>query len=405
MQGFTQKIKTLPTADQYLLVILILAFIVRLAFMWVYPDQNFPDAKAYNTIGNEIFAGKIITNNTYMPLYPIWVAMTGGGISHIFMDIIISVASVWLIYSIFLEIFSNTAGALLSAIVASLYPHFLFYSVSGLTETFYTFLLLLSFLYFYRKKYILAITILVLSLLVKPTLDILNPILIVLFIGVVHKSGYKKIFKYLSVYSVIYIVLLLPWWVHQYEKYGEFVRFNLADGIVLYSGNNPLNTSGGGVARDNGSSDMNLEQFNYIKNPVRRNEVIKKSAIDYIMKNPYRFLELAGVKFTRFWRLWPHTEYYQQWYVIATSLLSYGVILFLAIGFLLRNVKIYFRKIIPIFALFGYLTLVHMVTIGSIRYRFPLEPFLIIFASYFFIDFVKKYSWFDLVKNKTLSNL
>ena len=64
MQGFTQKIKTLPTADQYLLVILILAFIVRLAFMWVYPDQNFPDAKAYNTIGNEIFAGKIITNNT-----------------------------------------------------------------------------------------------------------------------------------------------------------------------------------------------------------------------------------------------------------------------------------------------------------------------------------------------------
>jgi hypothetical protein len=234
--------------------------------------------------------------------------------------------------------------------------------------------------------------------LVKPTLDILNPILIVLFIGVVHKSGYKKIFKYLSVYSVIYIVLLLPWWVHQYEKYGEFVRFSLADGIVLYSGNNPLNTSGGGVGRDNGSSDMNLEQFNYIENPVRRNEAMKKSAIDYIMKNPYRFLELAGVKFTRFWRLWPHAESYQQWYTIAASLLSYGVVLLFAIGFIFRNVGSFFWKLTPIFSLFGYLTLVHMVTIGSIRYRFPLEPFLIVFAGYFLIDIFKNKLWVRQLK-------
>jgi len=64
----------------------------------------------------------------------------------------------------------------------------------------------------------------------------------------------------------------------------------------------------------------------------------------------------------------------------------------------------YLKRLTPIFALFGYLTLVHMVTIGSIRYRFPLEPFLIIFAGYFFVDILKKYEWLNWIKNKILHN-
>jgi hypothetical protein len=66
----------------------------------------------------------------------------------------------------------------------------------------------------------------------------------------------------------------------------------------------------------------------------------------------------------------------------------------MSIGFILRNSKKHFRKITPILALSLYLTLVHMVTIGSIRYRFPLEPFLIIFAGYFFVDLFKNKQWF-----------
>jgi len=390
----------LTIRDRYLFAILIIAFIVRLVFMWIYPDQNFPDSRAYKTIGNEIFSGNIVTNNTYMPLYPIWVKITGGGVSHILMVILVSVASVGLIFFLSLVVFKDVVSALLSSIIASFYPHFLFYSVSGLTEVFYTFLLLLSFLNFYRKKYVLAIIVLVLTLLVKPTLDILNPILIMLFVGVVHKSGYKKIIKYLGIYGIMYVMFLLPWWIHQYEKYGEFVRFSLADGIVLYSGNNSLNTTGGGVRRVNGTSDMDLNQFSQIENPVRRNDAMKGAAVSYIIKNPYNFIELAGVKFMRFWRLWPYTEHYQQWYVIAASLLSYGLVLFLAIGFVFRNSKRYFREIIPVLALIGYLTLVHMVTIGSIRYRFPLEPFLIIFASYFLIDIFKNRLWLEKLRDK-----
>ena len=124
--------------------------------------------------------------------------------------------------------------------------------------------------------------------------------------------------------------------------------------------------------------------------------------IEYIVNNPRNFVDLAGLKFLRFWRLWPHTEYYKQWYVVAASLLSYGLVLFLAIGFVFRNAKKYFREVIPIFALIGYLTIVHMVTIGSIRYRFPLEPFLIIFACYFLVDVLKDKAWFIKFQNKLI---
>ena len=193
-----------------------------------------------------------------------------------------------------------------------------------------------------------------------------------------------------------------PWWIHQHQKYGEFIRLNLGDGIVLYSGNNPLNITGGGVGRDAGPSDMDLSIFSDIVNPVERNHAMKQAAIGYIFANPDRFIELAGIKFVRFWRLWPHTEFYQQWYTIAISLLSYGVVLLLSIGFIFRNSKEHFRRLLPIYALFGYLTLVHMVTIGSIRYRFPLEPFLIIFASQFLVSLLQNRSWFIIFQEKIL---
>ena len=382
--------------DKPLLIVLLLSLLVRLVFMWIYPDQHFPDAVAYKTIGREIFSGEIITNNIYMPLYPIWSYITGGGIVQVLMDIFISVISVWLVFLLSFRLFKNRLAALLSATIAAFYPHFLFYSVSGLTEIFYTFLLLLSFLLFYRKEIILASVISILALLVRPTFDFLNPALIVLFVGFVHSSGWRSVLKYVGIYFIVYVVIMSPWWMHQYQKYGEFVRLNLGDGIVLFSGNNPLNKTGGGIV----GTDVDMSSFNNESNPVIRNKKLKNAAIEYIVNNPGNFVDLAGLKFLRFWRLWPHTEYYQQWYVVVASLLSYGLILFLAIGFVIRSGKRYLRDLLPIFALFSYLTLVHMVTIGSIRYRFPLEPFLIIFASYFLIDVLKNKIWFIKLTNK-----
>jgi hypothetical protein len=109
---------------------------------------------------------------------------------------------------------------------------------------------------------------------------------------------------------------------------------------------------------------------------------MKRAALRYIRDNPGRFVEMAGIKFVRFWRLWPYAPEYERPIIIAVSLLSYGVMLGLALWFLAAYSRPYLSAISPILLLTLFLTAVHMATISSIRYRFPLEGFILIFGSY-----------------------
>jgi len=361
--------------------IILIGLIVRLIFVFFFPDQNFPDAQAYRNIGIEIFSGKQITNDISMPLYPIITYIAGSETSQRLLDLFFSLISIWLIFKISYKLFANLRAAYVASIFSTFYPHFIFYSISGLTETFFTLLILCAFYFFYSRAIFLGIIFLALSVLVRPTLDFLNPIILLLFTGVVHQYSFKKTLMFQLIYFLVYVFFMTPWWIHQYSKYGEFVRLNLGDGIVLYSGNNPLNESGGGVGRKNGKSDMDLSQFQSIDNPIQRNYELKRAAYDYIVENPSRFVELGIKKFFRFWRLWPYADEYKSHQIIISSILSYGLVLFLSIGFFYKR-HIGFKEISPIIALIVYLTLVHTVTISSIRYRFPIEPFLIIFGTF-----------------------
>ena len=103
---------------------------------------------------------------------------------------------------------------------------------------------------------------------------------------------------------------------------------------------------------------------------------------DFIKENPGHFIHLAGKKFVRFWRLWPYAEKYNKTHFIVISILSYGLVLFAFIHFLLFYMIDKWRIHIPIILFIIFLTFVHMITIGSIRYRFPLEPFIIIYGCY-----------------------
>jgi hypothetical protein len=388
--------------NKWLVSIVLFALILRLILLAFYPDQNFPDARAYRTMGYQLFNGEVISNHIYMPLYPIITYIAGNIKIQILIDIFFSTSMVLVIYLLSLELFNNKIGALFAAFTASLYPHFIFYSLSGLTETSFTLLLLTSFLLFYKKRIFLAIFFLVLTVLIRPSLDIINPILVLIFSLYFYKLGYLNSFKNVSIYLIIYVLIMSPWWIYQHDKYGQFVRLTLADGIILYSGNNPMNKTGGGVGNKMGVSDVDLTKFNIIKDPIERNNEMKKEAIKYISANPLHFIKMSVVKFIRFWRLWPHTEHYQQWYIVASSILSYGLVLVLSVGFFVRSIKNNFTKLLPIYILIAYLTLVHMVTIGSIRYRFPLEPFLIIFASQFIFDLIKKTLLFSKIKKLIL---
>lgn len=369
---------------------MLFALTMRISFLLIIPDLSFPDSIAYIKSGNQLFSNGIIHIDNVMPLFPIITHTIGSHTGIKIFNILISVFSVFILYKLVLSILNDRKVAILTALMMAFYPMIIFYSITAITETLYVFLILCSLLSLYNKKIVLGSIFIVISILLRPTLDLLAPILIFLFSYFLHHLNFKKSFLDVSKYILIYIILMSPWWMHQYHKYGQFVRLNLGDGIVLYSGNNNINKSGGGIGSSKKGKDMDLSLFSNIKDPIKKNNAMKQAAYDFIVNNPKRFVELAGLKFVRFWRLWPYAPEYEKPFYIIVSLLSYGVVLLLSILFLIKLKTNDFRRVLPMLLIAAYFTVVHMVLIGSIRYRLPIEPFLLIFSSAYLVNLITK---------------
>ena len=182
--------------------------------------------------------------------------------------------------------------------------------------------------------------------------------------------------RQLVIYAAICCALMTPWWLHNYSVHGAFVRLTLGFGTVLYAGNNPSATGGGNVGED-----YDTAAFGHIADPVERDRALRDAALRFIVNNPVRFVELAAVKFARMWRPWPRHEGYAGVLPVAMALAGFVPVAGLSLIYLAFWGHRDWPNIAPIVFLIFYFTAVHMVIYGTIRYRLPLEPFLIMFAS------------------------
>lgn len=362
-----------------LFVILGAAALLRLAmvpFIATYVGY-LPDVLSYRAIAADLLAGRLIENDLGMPGYPIMILLAGGGgIGQLLADISFSVLAVWCVARITREITGDALAGLLAALLWAIYPFSIFYAVTGLSETFFVALLLLGFLAYQQGKFTLGSLAMVAAILTRPAIELLTPILILTFALVVHRLSLGRALKHLGIFAAIYAVLTAPWWLHNYEKYGRFVRLNLGSGMVLYSGNYAGNVDGGGV-----NFSIDVPGYYDIQDLVERDRVLRDAAFRFIAENPRRFIELAGLKFMRIWRPWPYAAEYSSVFLSIVSAASFLPILLLSLVGAFWGARRYGVKLIPIGLFIGYTTAVHMVTIGSLRYRFPMEPFLVVLAS------------------------
>ncbi len=365
------------TERTIIITIVALALALRVIAAIAIPDQSQTlfDVSDYRDAAAQLLRNWQMAELYQMPLYPLLIAITGAGVGQLVADITLAVISVWLVYALADQIFGDQYTRLLSATAAACYPPLIFFSVVGLSETLFITLVLAAFLDWYRGQFTPAAIFAVLAILTRPVFDIFAPVLILTFALIVHRLPAQKALQHLGVYAVIYCVLMTPWWLNNYRLYGSFVRLTLGAGTALYAGNNPLNHSGGGILR----VDYDTSTFAHITDPIARDRALRDAAIDYIVHNPQRFLELAALKFVRIWRIVPVNEAYRNTATVIISIASFVPLLLLA-GLGLFSERHFMRRLSPIliFAL-GY-TGIHMILVGTIRYRLPLEPFLIVFA-------------------------
>ena len=359
--------------------VLALGLVCRLAAAILLPDQsaNWPDADAYRLIGRTFWTSGQYPSPIYMPLYPILAGIFDSRWPALLIDIALSTALIGLIYKLTICLFADAAAALLAALAVAIYPQFIVFAVLGLTEPLFITLFVAAFICWYRGWFFAAAVCSVLSILTRPAIDLLAPILVAYFALVIHRVSLASAARQLGIYAIVYCVMMAPWWVHNYSFYGTFVRLNVAGGENFYAGNNPRNKSGGGLKE----SDFVTTEFDEIKNPVEREAALLKAGIDHIKADPKAFLERASVKFVRFWRLWPTFDQYSTRLYVAVYLVTYLPVFILTLVYLsLWGVREFFR-IAPLLMFAGYLTLVNVVFVASIRYRMPLEPFMIMLSS------------------------
>lgn len=375
------------TERNAVVAILVLAAALRVIAAIILPDQNHAlvDAMAYRDSATQLVRNWQMLNVFQMPLYPLLIAITGPGIGQQGGDIALAVISVWLVYAVADELFADQYARLFAGAAAACYPPLIFFSVVGLSETLFIALMLAAFLCWYRARFTTAAIFAVLAVLTRPVFDLFAPLLVLLFALVIHRLPLTRALRHLGVYMIIYCALMTPWWLHNYKAYGSFVRLTPGAGTALYAGNNPLNHSGGG----NLGVDYDLGAFANITDPVERDRALRSAAIDYIVHNPRRSVELAGLKFLRIWRLAPVNDAYRSAGTVLVSVASFVPLLLLA-GFGLFTQRHRLRRLSPIL-LFGLgYTAVHMILVGTIRYRLPLEPFLIVFAGAGFSDIMQR---------------
>lgn len=268
-----------------LAAILALGLALR-AFWWLkYPAYNSPDAIVYLREADHLFATGWIENDTYMPLYPILVHLAGAN-GILLLQIALSAASIYLGFLIARDIWSRSAG-LAAAFMLAVHPMLIYYVTFRLTETAFIFFVLLGFVCIYRNLVWAAAVAFVLANLVRPSLDLVYPLILVAgSFATIPKPSLAVIARRLAIYAMVYCALMSPWWLHNEAKYHRLVRLDLAGGIIMLLENNEQFER---VGLD-WSKLTFWQPFAGIADPVDKDIAMRKAAIAYIETRPLMWL-------------------------------------------------------------------------------------------------------------------
>jgi hypothetical protein len=169
---------------------------------------------------------------------------------------------------------------------------------------------------------------------------------------------------------------------------GLFVPTTLQVGESLYDGLNPQAT---------GASDMRfVDDFRQhlraedIQNPAaaerancfeaRLDRRLRDAAIAWAVRHPGRVAQLAAVKFLRIWNVWPNEASFRNGAFCLVLTAAYLPVLALGLAGVWRTAHRgwpYVLCVIPAV----YFTLLHVIFVGSIRYRQPAMLVLIVPAA------------------------
>lgn len=205
------------------------------------------------------------------------------------------------------------------------------------------------------------------AVMLRPAAVILLPIIAVMLVA----RGWHQRTAWLTAAGTLAIVVagLVPWAARNQQVIGQWRWFTTRSGISLYDGVRHQATGASDLAHTKQSPSLaGLSE-------VEWDAHFRRQAWSAIRDDPVRILSLAGTKFLRTWSLQPNVETHRGGLIsLVSTAWMVGVLLTAALGLWARR-----RPVYPWLVLLAppiAFTLLHMVFVGSVRYRVPLMPML-----------------------------
>lgn len=375
------------TEKTFLKLIFLLSLAVRIAYVVRLSPQNLSlDSYDWINIAENIAAGNGFADTWRPPGYSVFLSIIFllFGKSVVIIRIINSVIGGLTCVTIFFigkKIFSSAAGKIASLLLC-FYPYLIAYAGDLLSETFYTFLISIAVFFILicvekpnLKNSIITGIIFGVTALVKATI---LPFFLFACGWLWWKTKKIKTGLYAGIFTLITIS---PWTLRNFIHYDRFILISPGYQSLWIANNDHtmiLETSG---ERDKPMAEnyVTPRQQEILKLPRMESErIFKQEAIDWIKNNPGKFKWLVKRRLIHFWRLYPMMAY--KWQKIAATVTS-GIYIPLCFVGIILSIKNFSKTSLLIFLFIVY-TLVHLPFAVVLRYRVPIDPYIIILASY-----------------------
>ncbi len=183
---------------------------------------------------------------------------------------------------------------------------------------------------------------------------------------------------------VVIFALLLPWAMRNERVTGRWCFLTNRGGISLYDGVGPQAT---------GASDLaQVKQMSAVRglDEAAWNDHFIDASIESVRSDPWRALSLVPKKIARTWNPMPNAEGHVSWFKRAVGLI-WNVPIYLLCAFAIRRWRsVGGRVVIALLLPAAYVTVLHSVFVGSLRYRLPAMPMIEVLAAIVLAEIIRR---------------
>ncbi len=392
------------TTKQWLLCIVLISGFACVAYSFAYRIELAVDARAYDSIAQNIVAGHGFVEDSSVPIefdrsiqragpaYEYFLA----GIYAVFghhlevvwiLQALIHACSVLLVFYITRFMFTKVRDERIGLVAAALFgfhPDLIEISAMVMTETFYLFVMLMA-VYAFMRVYqtdrsrawaVILGTALALGVLSRPPIVLFIPIIAVFYV-------LRRRFTQLLLMLFVTILCLTPWIVRNYKVYDQFILTTVIGEYNIWIGNT-VEADGGQLGGGYNPFDEYVAQHGYTTVSTAAKDSFKTFLVDH----PDRFVELTAIRFVRYMSLirpmgfWFYQSGIPQLVFIGFS--TFGIAVLFSLGFIGMTLLAKEKKQLYWYMIAFALTspLVLLPTVVQSRYRFQIYPFLAIFGAY-----------------------